>query len=237
MLLELRDAEGLVSQMLKAPTGTLRVELPPALGRLYIMPVLSNFAAQYPDFSVQAVFREQHADLADDNVDVSIWLGPVSSSRHTFQKGGSTRYITCASPQYLKQYGTPRRPEHLLQHNCLGYVSPRTGRQREWHFASGRTPFSLAVSGNLSMSNTDGLVQAAVNGHGIVQVLDFVALNVLNTGLLKPLLLDWIAKEQPIMITYPTKQGGSPKVRAFTQFVFQYLPRPIAIDAMRAMAS
>jgi len=224
LLVQLHDAENVVSRISKMPTGRLRVELPSALGRLHIMPTLPRFISDHPDLSVQAVFREQSTDLFDEGVDVAVRIGSVTGSGLIAQEIGITRSTTCASPGYLARFGAPRKPEDLLQHNCLTSVSAQTGQARDWHFSQGRTPFRLPVNGSLSMSNTDGLIQAAVNGIGITQVMDFVAMAAIREGLLRPVLTDWVAKERSISIVCLASQKESAKVKAFIKFTSGLFP-------------
>lgn len=224
LLVGLRDAESLISHDITRPRGTLRIDVSLPLGRRYIIPALPKFIAEHPDLMVQAIFREPYADLFNEGVDLAVRIGHVTSPNLTGQRIGVVRQITCASPAYLKRFGTPTRPEHLLEHNCLAFMSMHTGQTREWHFAEGRSTFTLQVSGNLAMSSTDGLVQAAVMGLGITQVSDYAAVSAIEESLLQPVLSDWVPPERPIMLIYPKDREPSAKILAFTRFLSRTIP-------------
>ncbi|HYC43879.1 MAG TPA: LysR family transcriptional regulator [Burkholderiales bacterium] len=233
LLLELQDAEGTVAELRRPPIGRIHVELPPALGRLYVMPRLPEFTTAYPDTQLRVVFREQHVDSFDEGLDVAVRIGGHPSTSSVALQVDAARYVTCAAPAYLRRHGVPLRPEALVEHNCLMYVSGQTGQVRDWHFTHRLRPFTIAVNGNLALSNTDGLIHAAVQAAGVVQVLDFVAARAVQQGLLKPILTEFSGQQQPIFIIYPSSRRDVPKVRAFVSFLTGLFPLSPASRAAR----
>jgi LysR family transcriptional regulator for bpeEF and oprC len=236
LLRGVREAEALISQDLRPPAGTLRVDIPLQLGKTFVMPALPRFTARYPNLQVQAVFREQYSDLLNldvdlETVDMAIRIGDSTSPNLAGKKIGTTRRVTCASANYLRQFGEPERPEHLLQHNCLGYLSALNWRTREWRFAEGRSVFSLSVHGNLVLSTTDCVVHAAILGMGIIQVQEYIAAPSIRQGLLQPILHDWAAPVQPVLALYSNHKEPSAKVVAFIKFLSQALPDDLTADA------
>jgi LysR family transcriptional regulator for bpeEF and oprC len=224
IILGLRDAESLVSRDGKRPRGTLRVDLAPLFGRLCVMPSLPAFATRYPDLMVQVVFRRQHFDLFDEGIDVAVRVGNVSGPAVMNRCIGITRYTTCASVGYLERFGIPQRPEELLQHNCLTFMSSETGQSKDWHFSDGQASFSLSVTGNLSLGNTDGLLSSAVEGFGIVQIPDYMARPAIDKGSLHPLLTNYVDRGRPISIVTPNNRELSAKVKTFIDFVSGIIP-------------
>ncbi|MCC6531151.1 MAG: LysR family transcriptional regulator [Burkholderiales bacterium] len=224
LLVGLRDAESIVAHEIGLPRGTLRVDISLPLGRRYIVPALPLFMAENPDVLVQLVFREPSADLFHEGVDIAVRIGHVKGANLAAQKIGAVRQLTCASTQYLEAHGTPTRPEHLLQHNCLAFLSMHTGQARDWHFAEGRSAFTLAVNGNLALSNTDALVEAAAMGLGITQVSDYAAASAVESGRLAPILTDWVPSARPIMVLYRDDREPPAKILAFTKFLLRIMP-------------
>src|SRR4029453_16982537 len=73
-------------------------------------------------------------DLHAQQIDVAVRVGPLSDSSLMSRKVGEVGRVICASPQYLKQFGTPKSRDDLAQHRCIVFTAP--GRSR-WAF---RTP-------------------------------------------------------------------------------------------------
>ncbi|MFO6384840.1 LysR family transcriptional regulator, partial [Pseudomonas aeruginosa] len=72
-------------------------------------------------------------------------------------------------------HGTPERLEQLAGHNCPTVRDLHTGKLLEWQFQRDGQPLSLAVRGDLVLDVADALVDAALVGQGIVQVMGFMA--------------------------------------------------------------
>jgi DNA-binding transcriptional LysR family regulator len=66
-------------------------------------------------------------------------------------------------------------------------------------------------------------VAAAVAGHGIAQLPDFMVREELKRGDLVPLLTEWSADTIPLYIVYPPNRHLSNKVRVFVDWLVRLL--------------
>ena len=57
ILSEVDDAENALYEGRQKPSGTLRVAVPVVFGRNYVMPVIQQYAAQWPDVDIDVSFR------------------------------------------------------------------------------------------------------------------------------------------------------------------------------------
>ncbi len=219
LLLDLAEMEGEVAQGREHPAGMLRIDLPPVLGRYRILPALPGFLARWPDLRLQVTLRDRVTGLAEEGVDAAVRIGDVQAPTLIARRLGMTRFITCASPAYLRRHPSPARPEELLQHNCLRYVPSATSRPRDWRFADGSEPVTVAVSGPLTLNSTEGLVDAALAELGIIQVLDFVVADHVRDGRLQPVLEAFGTPARPISFVYLEGRHRSANLRAFGNFL------------------
>src|SRR5690606_34522308 len=143
----------------KSLRGMLRLHITPALARVLIMPALPAFYKKYPDLTLSISLRNDMLDPIEEGIDLSVRVGAFDGSNIIVRPVGTTHYVTVCSPAYAKAAGVPTQPEHLLQHNCLRFLSRQTGRPRKYAFSQGETSLELAVSGNLVLNNTDGLIE------------------------------------------------------------------------------
>jgi LysR family transcriptional regulator, regulator for bpeEF and oprC len=216
---ELDEMEHTMSEADKPLQGTLRIHLPPGLARVRIMPALPRFFEAHPSMMLNIALRNDPIDLIEEGVDLTVRVGNFDGANIISRRVGLTRYVTCCSPKYLQALGTPEQPEDLLQHNCLRYVSRLTGRPRNWVFTQDGAPLALALTGNLSLNNSDALIEAALAGIGIVQVPDYTAETALRRGTLVHILAPWTAPEQQVSAVYPAMRRASRKVTAFVDFL------------------
>jgi LysR family transcriptional regulator for bpeEF and oprC len=216
---ELEEAELAVGRAGRVPSGRLRVGVPSALARMWIVPRLPEFVRAYPSVSLEIVCTDFVPYTIEDGLDVAVQLNELRSSSLAVRRLASFRYVTCASPSYLAQRGVPRSPDELAAHTCLVYRRPRNGRVREWRFANGSTVRELAVSGPVTFNSGDALVAAAAAGMGIVQVAEFYARPLLERGELVQVLADYGTGDHDISVVYAHPQRRVPKVRVFLEFL------------------
>ncbi|RCI66464.1 LysR family transcriptional regulator, partial [Pseudomonas aeruginosa] len=70
---------------------------------------------------------------------------------------------------------TPERLEHLAGHNCPTVRDRHTVKLLEWQIQLDGQPLSMAVRGDLVLDVADALVDAALVGQGLFQVMGFMA--------------------------------------------------------------
>jgi LysR family transcriptional regulator for bpeEF and oprC len=225
ILADLEEAEAAVMQSRMAPKGRLRVDMPGALARLFILPKLPAFLARYPDLRLELGMGLRPVHLLEEGIDCVVRIGTQPDSSLVARRVGTMSAICCASPAYLREHGTPRRPEDLSAHRCVTYVSNRSGRVIDWEFTQGGQKVQLTVDGVLAVNDHDAYVVAALISLGIVKVADYVARPYLETGQLTQVLTDWTAEKSPIWVMYPQSRHLSAKVRIFVDWVSDLIQR------------
>ena len=110
------DEARLAVSELGSPTGILRVTIPTGIGRGLIVSVIPAFLERYPGVRIVLSMTDYMVDLVAGGFDVGIRVGQLSDSSLKARKIGESRRVVCASPDYLKQSGTPRRPAELEDH-------------------------------------------------------------------------------------------------------------------------
>jgi LysR family transcriptional regulator for bpeEF and oprC len=231
---ELEEAEQELLRTRYQPTGTLRIDLTMALGRMHIVGALPLLTAKYPELKLDVSLSDRFVDLIEEGIDAVVRLGIGTDSRLIMHRVATARFVVCASPDYFKRHGIPKTPQDLKQHNCINFVYPQTRRVFEWRFQHGslHTPgnprnalphqgeqFEMPVEGSLRFDHAESLLEAAIAGAGIVQVLNYVAGRAIAGGELQPILEDYAAPGEPISVIYPQKRHLSAKVRAFIDFM------------------
>lgn len=66
---------------------------------------------------------DRQVDLVQEGVDCVIRTGELTDSTLVARPLGRFRWVTCASPDYLREYGIPETPEALSQHRAIHYFS------------------------------------------------------------------------------------------------------------------
>ncbi len=216
---ELEEAEQELLRTRYQPTGTLRIDLTMALGRMHIVGALPLLTAKYPELKLDVSLSDRFVDLIEEGIDAVVRLGIGTDSRLIMHRVATARFVVCASPDYFKRHGIPKTPQDLKQHNCINFVYPQTRRVFEWRFQQQGEQLEIPVEGSLRFDHAESLLEAAIAGAGIVQVLNYVAGRAIAGGELQPILEDYAAPGEPISVIYPQKRHLSAKVRAFIDFM------------------
>ncbi len=108
VLADLDEAETAMSQRSQSLRGRLSVDLPVALGRLYVAPALTHFLRSHPELELVATLNNRFVDLVAEGYDAVVRIGDVSD----FEFGG-----------------TPARPR-ARGRLCFSRLSGRDGHAR-----------------------------------------------------------------------------------------------------------
>jgi DNA-binding transcriptional LysR family regulator len=209
------------------PRGTLRLALPGSFGRMWVAPILPEFLAKHPDVRIEAEFSNRFVDLVAENFDLAVRLGALGDSRLIARKIGARRRLLCAAPSYLTRHGTPQTPGSLADHACLGFTGLAT--YPVWHMTNGAgQPARVHVSGPLVADDAEALVEAAVQGLGVMLCTDWLVGRQLADGRLVAILDEWtLADEGAIYLVTPSAKGQAAKTRAFADWLARsFAPTP-----------
>ena len=219
LLGEMTELEDALQGARLKPKGILRVDIPTAIGRIYIAPALPRFAAQYPELSLRVHVTDRDLDIVDERADVVIRMGELKDSNMVARLIYQSRSICCAAPSYLAEHGTPGTPQDLAQHTCLGFIQPNSREIVPWDFNRGEDTFRFAPQASIAINHAESLIHAAATGAGIIQLLSSSLNPPIESGTLAPILQDWESAGPPVYVVYPQNRHLSPKVRAFVDFV------------------
>lgn len=224
ILEDVQEAEEVLTSRRNTLRGRLRVQMPLGFGRLVILPALPELLRSYPELAVDVDLSDRVVDFTHEGLDLALRIGPISDLRVVAKKLYDIRFVTCASPAYLKKHGTPATPDDLAGHECLPYWMPPLGRHREWMFERKGVPFTLPVAGRLNVNNSEALIDAAVAGQGIVSVATFLAAEAVKAGKLKVIMREFATKGPSVSAVYLPTRHLSTRIRAFLNFLAAVVP-------------
>jgi DNA-binding transcriptional LysR family regulator len=222
ILADLEDAEHVLTDAHKSARGVLRITLPLSIGRLHLARILPEFARQYSEVQLEVHVSDRITDLVEEKFDVAIRIGKLSDSRLAARRLAGGTLTTCAAPAYLKRHGVPKHPEDLLQHNCIQFEVPGTGRSRPWQFQRNRRRISVPVRGNLRLDHAEALVEAAFAGTALIQISSYVTAPAIARRQLQPVLSAYEVESPPIWAVYPQNSSPTPRLRAFIDFLVKW---------------
>jgi len=219
---EIDDMAASLGAAKAAPKGLLRVNATLGFGRSHVAPLISRFVRKHPAVEVQLQLSVNPPPLTDDAFDVCIRFGAPPDTRVIARRIAANRRLLCAAPAYLARHGTPRVPEDLARHNCIGI---RQGEEAygTWRLISGRgrgaSVQTVKTRGNLATNDGEIAVSWALDGHGIVMRAEWDIARHLRSGRLVQVLPQYATPDADIHAVYPPRHQHTARVRAFVDFV------------------
>ncbi len=229
ILSEIDGMQELLGVSKAVPKGLLRVNATLGFGRSHVAPMISRFVRKYPRMEVQLQLSVNPPALNDDVFDVCIRFGAPPDARVIARHIAPNRRLLCASPTYLKKHGTPKVPNDLIKHNCIGI---RQGQEAYglWRLSSGRgknaSTEAIKTRGSLTTNDGEIAVNWALDGHGILMRAEWDIQRHLASGRLVQVLPQYFTPDADIYAVYPQRHQLAARVRAFVDFVALSLSQP-----------
>lgn len=200
------------------PAGKLKISLP-VIGYRLLTPLLPAFARLYPQVELDLDFSDRLVNIIEEGFDVAIRSGELADSRLTSKKLGDFRFILCASPAYLDEYGVPGSPEDLTAHKCIFFRFPSTGLIQPWELRGMRLAGDFRAVSILTVNNIEASIRLSSSGMGICYVPDFAVREAVDAGLLKEVLPGSCVKQGDFSALWPASRYLSPRIRCFIDFI------------------
>lgn len=189
------------------PQGELRVTCSTTMGERFVAPILRRWSTRHPRLSLNIELTNRVIDLVAEDFDLAIRTGSVDDPRLTKTRVASRTLYTCAAPTYLARRGTPRDIADLAEHECI------IGSAATWHFRAGGQAVLHRPTGSFRCNSGHAVIEACVSGLGICQLPDFYILPYLQHGMVRLVLPEAQAADEPIWAVYPQHRHLLPKVQ------------------------
>ncbi|MDO1580724.1 LysR family transcriptional regulator [Rhizobium oryzicola] len=213
ILADVEDAESIFRDA--EPRGLLRIDAHPYLTQRFLLPKLPEFLQRYPHLDLQIGQGDRVVDLIREGVDCAIRAGELQDSDLIVRKLGTIAEVTCASPGYLERFGRPTHPQELTDHQCVGFISSRTGEVMPLEFMLDKKPVMIRVQSRVSVNDSGTMAELARLGFGIIQAPRYRLQTDLESGHLVEILSDYPPTPTPLSALYHRSRQLSPRLRVF----------------------
>ena len=222
ILEEWQEVESELTSAQSKPRGRLRVDMGATLASLLVIPALPAFQARYPDLQLDIGVSDRPVDLVSDRVDCVVRAGRVSDPSLIARHIGDLPFITCASPDYLRNRKLPEHPADLEHnHTLIRYFYAGSSRQVPIVLNCGDGQATVRGRYFVSVNDTNALLAAGLAGLGVLHVPAFIVQPHVAAGNLVSLLDNWTADPVPISIVYSANRHLSARVRVFVDWMVE----------------
>ncbi len=217
---KLAMTEALLTESKERPAGRLKVTTTVGFGSSWLAPRLPIFLEQYAEITMQLLLDDTDLDLAMREADVAVRMHTPKQPDLVQRHLTSIEWHVCASPEYLKKYGTPKTAEELDAHKLILFGDHHAPvADINWLAEIGRRPGSPRKA-LLELNSLRGMLVAAKAGLGIAAVPDYMHA---ETDGLVQVLADIKAPKVDVYFVYPEELRNSKRVAVFRDFLLAQL--------------
>ena len=219
ILEQVADAERAAAGEYSAPRGELVIAAPIVLGRLHVLPLVTEFLSRYPEINIRLMLSDRNTDLIDEHVDLAIRIGALPNSSMIATRLGAVRHVICASPSFLASHGVPETPTALAALPCISHDF-LTAPSAAWPFRNpgAKVDTMAPISVRLAVTTAEAAIDAAMAGIGVTRLVSYQVAEAVARGTLRIILAQYEREPMPVSILH-AGQGMLPlKVRAFRDF-------------------
>ena len=169
ILVELDDLHESIQNQRNEVAGCLKVLAPLGFGSKYIAPLVTQFQQQYPHLSVELELSDIPDWSAEHSWDIMIYIGELRDSSLRVSVLAPNKRFLCASPSYIKKFGSPNEPADLRNHHCIA-LRENAEDVTMWKFSPPNKEEQESVRITPKLASNDGRVvkQWALEGCGIM---------------------------------------------------------------------
>lgn len=207
--------------------GSLRLTTSPALATATVTKAVTHFLRQHPETSIDLHVAYKKLNLVEERIDLAIRVTNQLEPGLVARRFGDCNTIVCAAPAYLQKKGTPQFAEALSDHNCLSFAY---SGKNQWIFRRGNEQFNVPITGTLASNDSTVLIEAALEGLGIIQQPAFIVNKHIASGRLIPLLPDDVPVSFGIWGLYGSRDYQPALLRAALDFFTDWFSCPGHLD-------
>ena len=227
------EAEALVRQRVKVPSGVVRFTAAIGTAQFALREILMNFMQDYPRINLVEHVTSRPVDLLAENIDVAIRAhsGALPDSTLVRRTLATAAWILVAGTEALKRK-RPQAPQDLEQFPCLAVwksnVRPAWRLRAQSRARGGESEVTVPLTPRLISNDMSTLKRAAAKGMGIVALPAYICKTELRSGELTRVLPGWIADDSTFTALLPHRRGLLPAIRTFVDYLARHLPEYVA---------
>lgn len=223
LLIEVEEAESMFKDSKIGLSGRIRLDMPVALSKTAIIPRLPEFLAKHPKIELEISTTDRRVDLIQEGFDCVVRVGSMNDSTLIARHVSDMKVLNCASPGYLKKYGTPKKLEDLQDHLLVHYALILGAKPFGFEYQDGEKYKTLKMKGIITVNSTEAYQAACLSGFGIIQAPEVGLREHLKKGTLVEILPKLKSEPMPISIVYPNRRNLSKRVKVFMDWLDEVL--------------
>ena len=209
------------------PIGRLKITCPVNVGLQTIVPALNEFKKIYPKIELDLMLTDEVVNIMKEGIDLAIRGAPLPDSGLQASKLATLKTCLCGSPEYFLQYGEPKSPADLSNHQWVIYKLT----SGTLNINKGSRSFSVATQGTISTNNAAARTAFVEAGHGLARIPVYDAWPKIKAGTLQTVLDDYKFNDINVYGVFPPGTADSKKLRLLLNYLKEYFTSQITLSS------
>jgi DNA-binding transcriptional LysR family regulator len=207
---EIQTELAALSELREQPSGTIRITATEYATNAVLLPKLTTVLRKYPDIKVEILSDYGLTDIVAQRFDAGVRDGEqVAKDMISVRIGPDARMAVVAAPSYFRNRTEPRKPQDLVDHNCINLRLATHGGLYAWEFTRGSRELKVRVDGQLIFNTSTQMLHAALDGLGLAYLPEGLVQPHITKGRLKRVLEDWCPAFPGYHLYYPSRRQPS----------------------------
>ncbi len=199
-----------VKELRDKPAGTIRITATEYAADTILLPKLAKLLKAYPDIKVEIAVDYGLTDIVAQRFDAGVRSGEqLARDMIAVRIGPDMRMAVVGTPAYFKTRPAPKKPQDLVDHNCIGLRLPTHGGLYTWEFERAGRDVRVRVDGQFVCNTTAQMLSAALAGVGLAYLPEGYAEPHLGKGRLTRVLEGWCLPYSGYHLYYPSRRQPS----------------------------
>jgi DNA-binding transcriptional LysR family regulator len=199
-----------LSEFREKPSGTIRITATEYATNAVLLPKLAKLLREYPDIKVEVISDYGLTDIVAQRFDAGVRDGEqVAKDMIAVRIGPDARMAVVGAPSYFRNRSEPKKPQELVEHNCINLRLPTHGGLYAWEFEKGSREIKVRVEGQLFFNTTTQMLNAGLAGLGLSYLPEGLVQPHINKGQLRRVLEDWCPPYPGYHLYYPSRRQPS----------------------------
>lgn len=200
------EIDNLFKKSAQKISGVVKIDMPIGFSKNVFIPKLKNFLDTYPELEIELSTTDRKVDVVAEGFDIVLRVGSLNDSSLIARKVGELKIKNCASREYVKKYGLPKKLEDLKHHKLISY-SPNLNRNSDgFEYFDGSKYRTIKMKGNLVVNSSETYSSACLLGLGIIQAPEIGVNAALKAGKLVEILPKYEAEPMTVSLLYPQRK-------------------------------
>jgi DNA-binding transcriptional LysR family regulator len=216
-LLEIEAGHAALGAMAAGPVGRLRLTAPPLMAATLLPTLLAQFMSLQPLVQIDLQVTGRFVDLVEEGIDLALRVAEPPDNRLVAKRIGATAARFYAHPGLFNERKPPRTVAQLADWPLLAIAS--NAPLLNWTLHKGEITEQVSFRPRLAANDHQIVIEAMRAGLGIAHLPMFMGDPLVAAGQAKTVLPQWMGREVPLYMIYPTRKSPSPALRALMDYL------------------